>query len=122
MIDSETCRRAAWHLRSTAFEPGEAFQLDWSADWEIIGNERTKLQVAHTKLSNSGAFIVRAYLLCKHPVGHLHGEEDGIFIGAVHISKIDIDLFQVDFPWESNYETKNVVAKPILVRILSTFR
>ena len=31
-----------------AFEPGEAFQFDWSEDWAIIGNERTKLQVAHT--------------------------------------------------------------------------
>ena len=31
-----------------AFDPGEAFQFDWSEDWAIIGNERTKLQVAHT--------------------------------------------------------------------------
>ena len=29
-----------------SFEPGEAFQFDWSEDWAIIGNERTKLQVA----------------------------------------------------------------------------
>ncbi|EJK80297.1 MULTISPECIES: IS21 family transposase [Rhizobium] len=43
------------------FEPGEAFQFDWSEDWAIIGSERTKLQVAHTKLSYSRAFIVRAY-------------------------------------------------------------
>ncbi len=40
-----------------SFEPGEAFQFDWSEDWAIIGNERTKLQVAHTKLSYSRAFI-----------------------------------------------------------------
>lgn len=46
-----------------AFEPGEAFQFDWSEDRAIIGNERTKLQVAHTKLAYSRAFIVRAYLL-----------------------------------------------------------
>ncbi len=44
-----------------AFEPGEAFQFDWSEDWAIIGGERTKLQVAHTKLSYSRAFVVRAY-------------------------------------------------------------
>jgi transcriptional regulator with XRE-family HTH domain len=50
------------------FEPGEAFQFDWSEDWAIIGNERTKLQVAHTKLSYSRAFIVRAYLLQTHEV------------------------------------------------------
>lgn len=49
-----------------AFDPGEAFQFDWSEDWAIIGNERTKLQVAHSKLSYSRAFIVRAYLLQTH--------------------------------------------------------
>ncbi|WP_431324837.1 hypothetical protein [Rhizobium sp. YTU87027] len=43
------------------FGPGEAFQFDWSEDWAIIGNECTKLQVAHTKRSYSSAFIVRAY-------------------------------------------------------------
>jgi transposase len=48
------------------FEPGEAFQFDWSEDWALIGNERTKLQVAHTKLSYSRAFIVRAYPLQTH--------------------------------------------------------
>ena len=46
--------------------PGEAFQFDWSEDWAVLGGERTKLQVAHTKLSHSRAFIVRAYLLQTH--------------------------------------------------------
>jgi len=49
-----------------AFEPGEAFQFDWSEDWAVIGGERAKLQVAHTKLSYSRAFIVRAYPLQTH--------------------------------------------------------
>ena len=49
-----------------AFQPGEAFQFDWSEDWAILGGERTKLQVAHMKLSHSRAFIVRAYLLQSH--------------------------------------------------------
>lgn len=44
-----------------AFQPGEAFQFDWSEDWAIIGGERIKLQVAHVKLSYSRAFILRAY-------------------------------------------------------------
>ena len=48
------------------FAPGEAFQFDWSEDWAILGGERTKLQVAHTKLSHSRAFIVRAYPLQTH--------------------------------------------------------
>ena len=49
-----------------AFAPGEAFQFDWSEDWAVLGSERVKLQVAHTKLSHSRAFIVRAYLLQTH--------------------------------------------------------
>ncbi len=49
-----------------AFAPGEAFQFDWSEDWAVLGGERVKLQVAHTKLSHSKAFIVRAYLLQTH--------------------------------------------------------
>ncbi len=48
------------------FQSGEAFQFDWSEDWAILGGERTKLQVAHFKLSHSRAFIVRAYLLQTH--------------------------------------------------------
>ena len=49
-----------------AFEPGEAFQFDWSEDWALIGGERIKLQAAHTKLCYSRAFVVRAYLLQTH--------------------------------------------------------
>jgi len=48
------------------FKPGEAFQFDWSEDYAIIGGERTKLQVAHIKLSHSRAFLVRAYFLQTH--------------------------------------------------------
>ena len=48
------------------FGSGEAFQFDWSEDWAILGGKQTKLQVAHTKLSHSRAFIVRAYLLQTH--------------------------------------------------------
>jgi hypothetical protein len=34
-----------------AFEAGEAFRFDWSEDWAVLGGERTRLQVAHFKLS-----------------------------------------------------------------------
>ena len=37
------------------FRPGEAFQFDWSEDYAVLGGERTKLQVAHIKLSHSRA-------------------------------------------------------------------
>lgn len=40
------------------FDPGEAFQFDWSEDFAVLGGERTKLQMAHIKLSHSRAFSV----------------------------------------------------------------
>jgi transposase len=48
------------------FAAGEAFQFDWSEDWAILGGKQVKLQAAHTKLSHSRAFIVRAYPLQTH--------------------------------------------------------
>jgi transposase len=48
------------------FAPGEAFQFDWSEDWAVIAGERTKLQIAHFKLSHSRAFLLRAYPLQTH--------------------------------------------------------
>jgi transposase len=58
------------------FRPGEAFQFDWSEDHAVLAGERTKLQVAHIKLSHSRAFLVRAYLLQTHEMlfdAHWHG-------------------------------------------------
>jgi transposase len=57
--EQKTCGRGVFV--PLAFLTGEAFQFDWSEDWAIIGGERTKLQVAHVKLSYSRAFILRAY-------------------------------------------------------------
>ena len=48
------------------FQSGEAFQFDWSEDLAVLGGERVKLQVAHTKLSHSKVFIVRADPLQTH--------------------------------------------------------
>jgi hypothetical protein len=47
------------------FQPGEAFQFDWSEDWAIIAAS-DQAAGAHTKLSHSRAFIVRAYPLQTH--------------------------------------------------------
>lgn len=57
------------------FAPGEAFQFDWSEDWVRINGVRTKLQVAHVKLSYSRAFFLRAYLTQSHEMlfdAHYH--------------------------------------------------
>ena len=37
------------------FGAGEAFQFDWSEDWAVIAGVRTKLQVAHFKLTKAVA-------------------------------------------------------------------
>ena len=82
----------AWHAQSQieqqttgrgtfvplSFEPGEAFQFDWSEDWAVIAGTRTKLQVAHFKLSHSRAFYLRAYPLQTHEMlfdAHNHAFE-----------------------------------------------
>ena len=57
--EQKTCGRGVFV--PLAFLAGEAFQFDWSEDWAVIAGERTKLQVAHVKLSYSRAFILRAY-------------------------------------------------------------
>jgi transposase len=49
-----------------AFAPGEAFQFDWSEEHAALAGRPIKLQVAHTKLAHSRAFIVRAYPLQTH--------------------------------------------------------
>ena len=49
-------------------QPGEAFQFDWSEDWAMVGGKRIKLQAAHTKLSHSKAFVIRAYRLQNHEI------------------------------------------------------
>ena len=65
-VRSRSRRRAGARSCRWWFESGEAFQFDWSEDWAVLGGERLKLQAAHTKLSHSRAFIVRAYPLQTH--------------------------------------------------------
>jgi transposase len=67
---SERQREAQTSGRGTfvplVFASGEAFQFDWSEEWAMLGGERVRLQVAHTKLSHSRAFIQRSYPLQTH--------------------------------------------------------
>ena len=48
------------------FDPGDAFQFDWSEDFGVLSGERTKLQMAHIKVSHSQAFLLRAYPFQTH--------------------------------------------------------
>ena len=43
------------------FDMGEAFQFDWSTEYAVIGGLRRRLEVAHTKLAASRAFVLSAY-------------------------------------------------------------
>jgi transposase len=62
--DHLTGRRGAFV--PLAFAAGEAFQFDWSEEHALLAGRPVKLQVAHTKLAHSRAFIVRAYPLQTH--------------------------------------------------------
>ena len=70
---SAVCRyAAAWNRRHgtgvsgahvpLAFDPGEAFQFDWSHEWAVIGGTTVRLRVAHMRLCHSRMSYVRAYL------------------------------------------------------------
>lgn len=48
------------------FELGEAFQFDWSCEYVIIGGLRRRLEVAHTKLAASRAYVLVAYFTQSH--------------------------------------------------------
>jgi transposase len=43
------------------FEPGEAFQFDWSHEWVELGGARLKVKVAHLRLCHSRHFLCIAY-------------------------------------------------------------
>ena len=47
------------------FAPGEAFQFDWSEDDAIIAGERTKLQVAPTKLFSHNRVLSSGPICCR---------------------------------------------------------
>ncbi|ASJ23740.1 IS21 family transposase [Laribacter hongkongensis] len=49
-----------------SFELGEAFQFDWSCEYVVIGGLRKRLEVAHTKLAASRAFVLVAYFTQSH--------------------------------------------------------
>jgi len=43
------------------FEPGEAFQFDWSHEWVQMGGLPVKVKVAHIRLCHSRLFLAIAY-------------------------------------------------------------
>jgi transposase len=49
-----------------SFEMGEAFQFDWSCEYAVIGGLRRRLDVAHTKLAASRAYLLVAYFTQSH--------------------------------------------------------
>ena len=49
-----------------SFELGEAFQFDWSCEYVVIGGLRRRLEVAHTKLAASRAYVLVAYFTQSH--------------------------------------------------------
>ena len=49
-----------------SFELGEAFQFDWSCEYVVIAGLRRRLEVAHTKLAASRAYVLTAYFTQSH--------------------------------------------------------
>ena len=59
------------------FEPGEAFQFDWSTEYLLIGGLHRRLEVAHIKLAASRAYLLVVYYAQAHDMtGHYLFEAD----------------------------------------------
>ena len=43
------------------FEPGEAYQFDWSHEYAVLGGTTTKVKAAHMRLCYSRMFVVQLY-------------------------------------------------------------
>ncbi|MYG64819.1 MAG: IS21 family transposase [Synechococcus sp. SB0675_bin_7] len=91
---SAVCRyAAAWDRRNGGgvsgahvpleFDPGEAFQFDWSHEWAVIGGTTMRLRVAHMRLCHSRMSYVRAYLReTQEMVFDAHNRAFGAFGGS----------------------------------------
>jgi len=44
------------------FDPGDAFQFDWSHETVVLGGQTTAIKLAHIRLSHSRLFLVVAYM------------------------------------------------------------
>ncbi len=45
-----------------SFDPGDAFEFDWSHETIVLGGQTTAIKVAHIRLSHSRLFLVVAYM------------------------------------------------------------
>jgi len=59
--EEQAARPARHAFVPLQFALGEAFQFDWSCEYATIGGLRRRLEVAHTKLCASRAFMLTAY-------------------------------------------------------------
>lgn len=68
-----------------SFEPGDAFQFDWSHELVQLGGTSTAIKVAHIRLSHSRLFLVIAYLReSQEMVFDAHNRAFAFFGGACH--------------------------------------
>jgi hypothetical protein len=103
--DAQTSRRGTFV--PLVFQPGEAFQFDWSEDWAIIAGKQTKLQVARTKLSHSRAQCIAQWSNIQH--GSLPGT-----IADVHAAEI-ASLMPLGQPFDGFVEYTKRVSPTCLV-------
>ncbi|RCO07898.1 IS21 family transposase, partial [Bacilli bacterium] len=59
-FEKERGRASAEAYVPLTFEPGEAYQFDWSHEIVIVNGATTEVKVAHVRLCHSRMFYVRA--------------------------------------------------------------
>jgi hypothetical protein len=79
---------------SLEFAAGETFQFDWGENYALIDGRKTKLQVAHFKLSRSRAYILRAYPAQSHETNYndclVNSVRHKVRLGLLQSAFIDI--------------------------------
>ena len=58
--DREAASPSKAHVPQS-FDPGEAYQFDWSHEDAVLGGKSVRVKVAHVRLCHSRMFFVRAY-------------------------------------------------------------
>ena len=90
------------------FDMGEAFQFDWSTEYAVIGGLRRRLEVAHTKLAASRAFVLSAYYNQAHEMlFEAHARAFAVFGGVTKRGIYDNMKTAVDKVGEGKKRTIN---------------
>ena len=89
------------------FDPGEAYQFDWSTEWVELADKKCQVKVAHFRLCYSRKFFIVAYLRESHEMlFDAHDQAFAFFGGVTNRGIYDNMKTAVDKVFTSKNERK----------------